>query len=305
MLLRLSIAAAASATMVTSALAWDGARAFHLRPDNSSDLSLTMTLLHAEGTIDLGGFVDTTELGVGVVTPSYHHNFDLGGNSAAFLIGLPIGGLSFATAGGAIDVDTGIAQGDMFIGGTMGLVGMPSLTPAEYFQYVPGFQLSAEAKLFLPTGDYDPDRIVNLGLNRWTLEASLPITYVLGAAMLDPQLMTFELRPVVVVFGDNDDPFGPASTLSQAPIFGLEGHVTRNFGSSLWAALDGYYETGGETSYDGVAQDDAIETLSLGATLGLVLSPQVAVRLSYRGLVYSNVEDSAAHALQVTSAFLF
>lgn len=305
MLSKLVLATAASASMVTGALAWDGARAFHLRPENSSDISLTMTMLHAEGTIDLGGFVDATDLDVAVVTPSYHHIFDLSGNAAAFLIGMPIGNVSFATSGGAIDVDTGIAQGDMFVGGVLGLVGMPALSRAEYYQHVPGFQASVESKLFLPTGDYDPDRIVNLGQNRWTLEASLPISYGMGDTMVDPELMTFELRPVVVIFGDNDDPYGPASTMSQAPVFGVEGHVTRNFGNSLWAAIDGYYETGGETSYDGVAQDNAIETLAVGATLGIVLSPQVAMRFSYRGLVHSNVEDASAHTLQVTSAFLF
>ena len=85
----------------------------------------------------------------------------------------------------------------------------------EYFQYKPGLQASVESKLFLPTGDYDPDRIVSLGQNRWTLEAGLPITYVLGDTMLDPSLTTFEVRPVVLVFGDNDDVFGPCSDLEQ------------------------------------------------------------------------------------------
>ena len=62
---------------------------------------------------------------------------------------------------------------------------------------------------------------------------------------------------------------------------------------------------GGETSFDGVAKDDALETLSLGATLGLVLCPYVAMRLSYRQLVYSNDPESAGHTLEVTAAFLF
>lgn len=61
---------------------------------------------------------------------------------------------------------------------------------------------------------------------------------------------------------DNEDPFTglSANVTSQAPIFGVEGHITRTFSSSIWAALDGYYEIGGETSWDGVAQGDGKET---------------------------------------------
>lgn len=305
MISRSLVAAMAFASMATGAVAWDGARAYHLRPEGSSDISLTTTFLHGDGVIDLGGGPEETTLDIGVVTPSYHYTFDLLGNVGAVLIGMPVGSANFETTSGMVDVDGDITQGDLFVGGVFGLVGMPSLSPQEYFMHQPGLQASAEAKLFLPTGAYDPNQIVNLGQNRWTLEASLPITYVLGDTMLDPNLMTLELRPVVVVFGDNDDAFGPADTMSQAPIFGVEGHITRNFGNSIWAGIDGYYEIGGETSFDGYAQDDELETLSLGATLGVVFSPNLAMRLSYRELVYSNATDASGRTFQVTSAYLF
>lgn len=301
MLARIALAAVASASMVSGALSWDGARASHLRPAGASDISLTGTFLHAVGTIDLGPVA--SELDVGVMTPTYRHIFDVMGNAGTVLIGLPLGGMSLQP----VDVDSGIAQGDLVLGGSLGLVGMPSLGLMEYVQHKPGFQATAAAKLFLPTGDYDPNRMVNLGQNRWSLEVSLPITYVLGDTMIDPELTTFEIRPVVQIFGDNEDPFVliPANATSQAPIFGVEGHITRTFSNSVWAALDGYYEIGGETSWDGVPQGDGKETLALGATLGLVLSPSTAMRLSYREQVYSNVPDSSSRTLEVTSAFLF
>lgn len=307
MLARIAMAAMASASMVTGALSWDGSRAYHLRPEGSSDISLTMTLLHAQGTIDLGGPVESTDLDVSVLTPNYRHTFDVLGNVGAVLIGLPMGNVSFESSAGTIDVDTGVAHGDLVVGGALGLVGAPSLSLMEYVQHKPGFQAMVAAKLFAPTGDYDPDRMVNLGQNRWTFEASLPISYVLGDTMIDPELMTFEIRPVVQIFGDNDDPFSGlgADVTSQDPIFGVEGHITRNFGNSVWAAIDGYYETGGETFRDGVAQGDGLETFALGATLGLVLSPSLAMRLSYRELVYSNMPDSSGRTLEATAAFLF
>ena len=305
MISRLVLAAAVSFSMISGALSWDGARAYHLRPEGSSDLSLTMTMLHGEGTVEVLGPPEASELSVNVLTPAYHHTFDLMGNVGTFLIGMPVGNLNFSSTSGFINADTGLSHGDMFVGGVWGLVGMPSLSGMEYVQHKPGFQASIAGRLFLPTGGYDPDRSASLGGNRWSLQASLPMSFVLGDSMIDPELTTFEIRPLVHIFGDNEDPFGGADVVSQAPIFGVEGHITRNFGNSVWAGLDGYYEIGGETSADGVARGDELETLAFGATLGVVFSPSFAMRYSYRQLVYSNVPDASGRTLEVTAAYLF
>lgn len=303
MLARLAVAALASVSMVSGALAWDGARAYHLRPGGASDISLALNMIHAEDfRLGLG---DTT-LDVGVLTPTYRKTFDVGGNVGLVLIGLPIGGMTFdSSVVGTID--TGIAQGDLVVGAALGLVGMPALAPMDYAMHKPGFQAMVEGKLFLPTGDYDENRMVNLGQNRWSFQASLPISYALGDNMIDPELTTFEVRPVLQIFGDNEDPFvgSGADVMSQAPIFGIEGHITRNFNNSVWAAIDAYYETGGELSFNGVPQGDGLETLALGATLGLVLSPNVATRMTYRHTVYSSDPDLSGHALELTAAYLF
>lgn len=302
MFARLAVAALASVSMISGAFAWDGARAYHLRPGGASDISLALNMIHIEDNIP---FLGDTTLDVGVLTPTYRKTFDLSGNVGLVLIGLPVGGMTFDSL--APTIDTGLAQGDLVVGVALGLVGMPALAPMDYAMHKPGFQAMVEGKLFLPTGDYDSNRLVNLGQNRWSFQASLPISYALGDSMIDPELTTFEIRPVVQIFGDNEDPFvgTGATVMSQAPIFGVEGHITRNFGNSIWAAVDGYYETGGEISFNGVPQGDGPETLALGATLGLVLSPNVATRMTYRQTVYSSDPDLSAQALEITAAYLF
>lgn len=298
-LFKILVATAASLMLITGALSQDGARAYHLVPAGTDIASLTATFVHAE----LNGSV----FDVGVVTPTYRGSFDLLGNSGAFLIGMPIGSLSASidTGQGILDVETDPAQGDLFVGGVWGFLGSPSLSPMDYAQYKPGLRASVAAKLFLPTGDYDSSRLLNLGGNRWSLQASLPFSYVLGDTMIDPDLTTFEIMPVVQIFGDNNDPFVPATVTSQDPVWGVEGHITRTFTPTVWAALDGYYEFGGETSADGVPRGDAQEVLSLGATLGLVLSPAVALRLSYDEVVYASDPDTAGRHLEITSAYSF
>ncbi len=296
MIAKLAAAAAALVLTATGAFAQDGPRAFHLVPEDTKILSLTTTLIEAETSVG--------EFGVVVVTPSYRQTFDLFGNVGAILIGMPVGTVSASLGGGMVELDTDVAQGDFFIGGLIGLVGSPSLAGLDYAQYHPGFRMGVAAKLFLPTGDYDPDRMINLGGNRWMLHAALPLSYVLGDTMLDPDLTTFELVPVVEIYGDNDAPYGGASVMSQDPVWGLQAHITRNFGPSIWASLDGYYATGGETSYDGVAMGDAEDTLTLGATLGLVLSPEFSLRMSYEELVYSS-QDSTGRGAKISGSYRF
>ena len=304
-MLRIVLAAVAFCSIITAALSQDGARAFFLLPEDTDIVSLTGTLLHAEAA--------GSQFGVIVVTTSYRHSIDVAGNAGSILVGLPVGSLSASldTGMGIVDLDTDLAHGDLILGGELGLLGSPSLAPMDYVQYKPGLRAGIAAKLFLPTGDYDSSRLLNMGGNRWSLEASLPISYVLGDTMVDPELTTFEIVPSVQIFGDNNDPSpltdpsGLATASSQEPLWKVEGHITRTFGPTVWAALDGFYEFGGQVSADGVPVGNAKQSLSLGATLGLVLSPSVALRLSYLEQVYSNAPNSVARSVQLISAFSF
>jgi hypothetical protein len=293
------LSAIVSVPMIASAHAQDGARAYFALPAGTNDAEMTATFLQTE----VGGSAFDSF----VLTPSYTRTLDVLGDTGTVLIGLPVGGLnaSLNTPGGLIGLNADPAQGDLFVGGTLGLFGSPSLSPMVYAQYKPGLTASLATKLFLPTGDYDSGRLLNLGGNRWSVQTSLPISYVLGGSLLDPQLTTFEIEPSVQIFGDNKDAFGPASVTSQAALFEVESHITHNFGHAVWASLDGSAEFGGETSSDGVANGDAQQSLSLGATLGLTLSQSVALRLNYEEQVYSNAPSTASREFTATSAFLF
>ena len=128
-MLRVMLAAVASCLMITGALSQDGARAYFLLPEETDIVSLTGTLLQAESA--------GSKFGVIVVTPSYRRSIDVAGNAGAILIGLPLGSLSASldTGMGIVDLSTAPAQGDLFIGGELGLLGSPSLAPMDYAQY--------------------------------------------------------------------------------------------------------------------------------------------------------------------------
>lgn len=60
-----------------------------------------------------------------------------------------------------------------------------------------------------------------------------------------------ELTGSVFLFSDNKD-FVDAVTLSQRPVFALQGHLTRNFDGGFWLGAGVAYAAGGEVDLDGM-----------------------------------------------------
>ena len=111
----------------------------------------------------------------------------------------------------------------------------------------------------------------------------------LGGPLASPRLTTIELVPSVIYFRDNEDPFG-ASRLEQDPLYKLEAHLTHNFNQALWASIDGFYQGGGETTTDGISDDNSQRSINLGASVGLNLSRTWSVQFSY-GQTVSDSRD--------------
>jgi hypothetical protein len=52
----------------------------------------------------------------------------------------------------------------------------------------------------------------------------------------------------------------------------MEEHVSHNLTDALWLSADAYYNVGGETSIDGISQDNMANTLRVGAGMGTHLA---------------------------------
>jgi hypothetical protein len=73
--------------------------------------------------------------------------------------------------------------------------------------------------------------------------------------------------------------------LSQKPILRFEEHVSRNLTDALWLSADAYYNRGGETSIDGIEQDNMANTLRIGGGMGLRLWRGADLALNYERVV--------------------
>lgn len=144
---------------------------------------------------------------------------------------------------------------------TLNLFGAPAMTPEGFADFRQDFNVGASVQVTVPTGQYDPSRLINIGTNRWSFKGELGLSKALGP-------WTLELMPAVVFYGNNNDFFG-GSSLAQDPVYSLQGHVVYVFRRGMWLALDGTWFKGGRTSTNGVASDTEFDNTRIGATFAL------------------------------------
>jgi hypothetical protein len=154
---------------------------------------------------------------------------------------------------------------------SVNLYGAPALSLQEFAHYRQDLIIGASLQVSAPLGQYNPDKLVNIGTNRWSFKPEIGIGKALGPLRL-------ELSIGVTLYTDNHDFFG-VKTRAQAPIYSVQGHVSYDLGSGIWVAVDGTYYTGGRTTVDGVEGDDLQKNSRLGVTVALPVNRHTSVKL--------------------------
>jgi hypothetical protein len=199
------------------------------------------------------------------VLVAYARSIKIGGMSGKVDMILPYGWLSGTAEFQGQQVSREVSGfADPRIRMSVNFVGSPALTLSEFKDYRQDLVIGACLQVYLPMGKYDPDRLVNIGTNRFTFRPELGISKTIGPVVL-------ELTAGVMLFTTNHE-FYQGKTRAQAPIGGLQGHVCYNFKRGIWAALDGTYYWGGHTTTDGVEGDDLQKNTRLGFTFSIPVS---------------------------------
>jgi len=153
---------------------------------------------------------------------------------------------------------------------SMNFMGAPALTAAEFKDYRQDLIFGASLRVTAPLGQYDNDRLVNIGTHRWSLKPEIGLSKAFGR-------WTLELAPAVTFYTNNGDFFG-GHTREVAPLFSVQGHVSYTFAPGGWLALNAGYFVGGRTTVDEVLNDDEQEGARFGATLALPVTRNHSVK---------------------------
>ena len=131
---------------------------------------------------------------------------------------------------------------------------------------------------WLPTGDYQRTRALNLGENRWKL--ALQYGHIRPIA----EALVLDLVGDVTFYGSNDDAddgAGGRTRLTQKPLFALQSHLRYQASPTVDLRLGLFYTAGGETRLAGVAQDDRQSTSKFNLGVGWFVRPSTQLLAMY------------------------
>jgi len=203
---------------------------------------------------------------------AYARSLNAWGDSAKFDVELPYVWLEgSALAGGSPRQRDVSGVADPSFRFSVNFYGAPALSAKEFADYHQDFIVGASLRVFAPFGQYDDTKLVNIGTNRWTIKPELGISKALGS-------WTLELSPAVTFYTENHDFFN-GNTLSQYPLYSVQGHIIHTFSSGIWFALDGTHYVGGRITVNGSTQDTWQSITRAGLTVALPINRNNSVKI--------------------------
>jgi hypothetical protein len=203
---------------------------------------------------------------------AYLHSFDAWGKSAKFDVVLPAGCLSGSAISNGARVSRDVCGLlDPAFRLSINFLGAPAMSLEEFRNYRQDLIVGASLQVTAPLGQYDPDRLLNLGTNRWTFRPEIGVSKAF-------QRLTIEVAVGASIFTTNDDYFG-GQRREQDPIYSTQLHLVYELRNGIWVALDGTYFWGGRTTINGVEGDDELGNSRIGVTLALPLDRNNSIKL--------------------------
>lgn len=274
----MTIAPGAPATVVL-VLACGGACAQDIEPRSFANTPVGINFLiagysNARGGVATDGSVPLTDANIETHSTvlAYARSFDVWGRSGKFDLLVPYGWVSGDALYAGQPVQREVSGfGDPRLRFSVNFYGAPALSLQEFADYRQDVIVGASLQVSVPVGQYDVDKLVNIGTNRWSVKPELGVSKAWGA-------WTLEFAAAATFFSDNRHFLG-SHRREQDPIYSLQGHLIYSFSSGIWAALTGTYFTGGRTTVDGVRGNDLQASSRAAATLALPVDRYNSIKL--------------------------
>jgi hypothetical protein len=249
-------------------------RAFAPNPTGVSFAIVSVGRLDGDVMLDAAAPIKDFEVETTDMIVSYGRTFAIGDRFASMGVALPY--VSGDASGVVNDQPREVSRtglGDFRLRLTANLLPGSALDAKSFAAAPPGSTFCMSLVVAAPTGEYNNERLVNIGSNRWAVKPEL-------GASVQVRQWTFEGSIGGWFFQDNDEFFGD-SRKSQDPLGIVQAHVIYNFPSRAWIGFGVTGYQGGRTEVDGVRADDRQENTRAGVSLLLPLDRQQAIKLLY------------------------
>ena len=254
-----------------------------LDPRAYARIPVNVTVLIAGFGYSHGGIVTDATLPVEDLTakigsPSIGavHSFSLFGQTAQVSAALPYAwGDVSANVGGTPQSTTRSGISDMRLRFSYLLLGAPATAPKDLVKAPRKTILGTSLSIVAPTGQYMPEKLINLGTSRWAFKPELAISQPVGKRWL------IDVYAGLWLFTKNDSYYPGSSVRTQDPLGSFQGHISYNIQPLMWAAIDMTFYTGGNSSIDGVPNNDRQSNSRIGATMVLPVGKRNSLKFAF------------------------
>jgi hypothetical protein len=163
-------------------------------------------------------------------------------------------------------------MGDLRFRISFNFLGAPALKKSEFADYKPENISGLSLQVIAPTGQYYPDKIVNIGSNRWVFRPQWGFARNINKWTLETYISTW-------IFTRNADFYG-GNELTQNNLYAIKLHAIRSLNKGMWMAINTGYAIGGRTSVNGEELDTRISTFRLGFVYSMPLGMDHSIRFT-------------------------
>lgn len=219
--------------------------------------------------------IQDLEASVQVASLGYVHSFNLFGLTSQAMVALPY---SWAqVSGNVIGQSQSITRSglaDTRLRFTVLLHGAPAVGLAEFMKAQKKAVIGMSVNIVAPTGEFYPDKLINLGTNRWSFRPELALSMPVGKHWLIDAYAG-------IWFFTNNHSFYPGDAIrTQQPMGAFQTHISYNIRPRLWVAVNATYYVGGKSSINELYNDDRQANARIGVTTVLPVGKRNSLKLS-------------------------
>lgn len=241
---------------------------------------LVLGYLYSKGGLifDPSTSIENANSSVDVAVLAYVHTFDIAGMSAKAGFVSPYADLKadgYLSGNYRSRETKGLVDPAFFI--NVNFYGSPALQLKDYKSYQQDIIIGATFKVTAPFGEYEKNKLINIGTNRWSLKSELGVSKSINRWIVDGALS-------VTGFTDNDE-YNINQTRQQDLVYAAQWNISYTFENKIWLSYGVTYFTGGEVTVNGVSSRNKLSNSRTGFISSIPIDKynSVKVQLS-RGL---------------------
>ena len=180
-------------------------------------------------------------------------------------------------------------KGTTYVYRSPNLYGGRAMPAQEFRKWKQKVLLGASLTVVAPTGQYDPTKLINWGINRWAFKPEFGYSQRWGNWILDGYAGVWFYTTNQAFFN-----LPVPQPQTEAPIGSLEGHLSYDIPklkgfrrARLWCSLDGNFWWGGVTAVNSIRNLESKQTSSrIGATVSFPVTKFQSIKVAYSDGAY-------------------